>query len=362
MYASGANWAPVSNQYGCDRDQQRSANNPPMNGLEPIDQTLVPHRVLSGGAEMPCIGLGTFGSDHVDHQLVGAAVRTALTLGYRHIDCASVYGNEKEIGEVLSASSIERDELWISSKVWNDQHTNVAAACEQTLSDLRLGHLDNYLVHWPFPNFHPPHCDVEERNPEAVPFNPEAYLDTWGQMEDLVTRGLARHIGTSNMTVAKFEKVLPHVSLMPSVNQMELHPHFQQPELLGYLTDRGIAPIGFCPIGSPDRPERDRTPEDSSPTADPVIQNIAEKHGVHPATLCVAWAISRGHTPIPFSTKPKNIRSNLAAAVWEKLSKDELKRIEAIDRNCRLIKGQVFLWRDNQSWQDLWDEDGIIRN
>ncbi len=308
---------------------------------------------------MPGIGLGTFGSDHVDSAAVADAVGTALALGYRHIDCAAVYGNEAEIGAVLTRSSIPRAELWISSKVWNDRHGDVATACESTLADLGLDHLDNYLVHWPFPNHHAPHVDVDARNPHAVAFSAERYLDTWGQMEHLVERGLTRHIGTSNMTIPKLDAVLGHMSIRPSVNQMELHPHFQQPELVQYLHDHGVAPIGFCPIGSPARPERDRTEHDTSPTEDPVIVELAAARNIHPATLCISWAVTRGHTPIPFSTSPTNLAANLRAAT-QPLSSDEMRLLDDTDRQCRLIKGQVFLWRDGQSWQDLWDEDGTI--
>ncbi len=312
---------------------------------------------------MPSIGLGTFGSDHVSHSTVADAVNAALTLGYRHVDCASVYANEDQIGEVLSnhlGNTAPREDFWISSKVWNDGHDDVASACETTLSDLRLETLDMYLVHWPFPNFHPPHCDVDDRNPFAVPYQHEVFLETWAQMERLVSRGLVRHIGTSNMTEAKLDLLLPEVSITPAVNQMELHPHFQQPELFDYLLANAIAPIGFCPIGSPDRPERDRTPEDTSPTFDPVVVEIAERHGIHPATACVKWAIERGHTPIPFSTNASNIRANLEATTTPRFTSAEMASITSIDKRCRLIKGQVFLWEDDQPWQDLWDEDGVI--
>lgn len=331
--------------------------------IEPIDTALVPRITLPGGAVMPGIGLGTFGSDHVPHTDVAAAVDTAIAIGYRHIDCAAVYGNEAAIGAAITqhlGTTVTRDELWLSSKVWNDSHDRVAAACEQTLRDLSIDSLDMYLVHWPFPNFHPPHCDVEERNPDAVAYDSEAFRETWAQMESLVERGLTRHIGTSNMTVAKLEALLPDVSIRPVVNQMELHPHFQQPELRSYLREQNIAPIGFCPIGSPGRPERDRTAEDTSPTLDPVITEIADRHGLHPATACVKWAVDAGHTPIPFSTNPRNIRANLAATTLPPFTKDELSTISLADQQCRLIKGQVFLWKDDQSWRELWDEDGKI--
>ncbi len=320
----------------------------------------VPNRTLSSGAEMPGIGLGTFGSDHVSPAAVANAVRLGLDLGYRHIDCASVYGNEAEIGQVFASTDVPRDHLWISSKVWNDSHDRVAASCEQTLRDLQVDYLDNYLVHWPFPNSHAAHADVDERNPDAVAFNTEAYLETWEQMEGLVSRGLVRHIGTSNMTPAKFDAVLPSMAITPSVNEMELHPHFQQPEFIAYLRDCTIEPIGFCPLGSPNRPERDRTSADTSPTKDTAIAEIAHKRGVHPATICIMWAIANGHTPIPFSTSERNLASNLAAASAEPLSSEEIAIVGAADRDCRLIKGQVFLWKDGQSWTDLWDIDGVI--
>ncbi len=257
-----------------------------------------PSRTLATGAQMPGIGLGTFGSDHVSPAAVADAVRIGLDLGYRHIDCASVYGNEAEIGKVFATTTVAREELWVSSKVWNDSHHAVATSCEQTLRDLQLDYLDNFLVHWPFPNSHGAHADVDERNPNAVAFNSEAYLNTWGQMEALVERGLVRHIGTSNMTPAKFDAVLEYMTIAPSVNEMELHPHFQQPDFLAYLQERSIEPIGFCPLGSPNRPERDRTADDSSPTQDPTVIAIADDRGVHPASACIMWAVSNGHTPI----------------------------------------------------------------
>ncbi len=130
-----------------------------------VDPTLVPQRTLYSGAVMPAIGLGTFGSDHVSAAEVAEAVKGAAAAGYRHFDCASVYGNEAEIGtafEEILRGGIRREELWITSKLWNDKHgeDDVIASCRQSLADLRLDYLDLYLVHWPFPNFHPPGCDV----------------------------------------------------------------------------------------------------------------------------------------------------------------------------------------------------------
>jgi diketogulonate reductase-like aldo/keto reductase len=156
------------------------------------------------------------------------------------------------------------------------------------------------------------------------------------------------------------ELILRDAEIKPAANEMELHPHFQQPELFDYVTAHDILPIGYSPIGSPARPERDRTEDDTVDIEDPVMVEIARKHGIHPATLCVKWAAQRGQVPIPFSTNPRNILANIQSVTSPPLSDDEMKAIAAIDRNCRLIKGQVFLWKENQTWEDLWDLDGTI--
>jgi diketogulonate reductase-like aldo/keto reductase len=314
---------------------------------------------------MPAIGLGTFGSDHAPHTAVADAVKYAASIGYRHFDCASVYGNEDHIGKVfkeLFQSGLRRDEVWITSKLWNDKHgeDDAIASCGKSLADLQIDYLDLYLVHWPFPNRHPPGCDVSSRNPNAVPYIHENYMRTWRKMEELVDRGLVRHIGTSNMTIPKLELLFRDARIKPVANEMELHPHFQQPEFFRYLMEKGIQPIGFSPIGSPGRPGRDRTTDDTSPTEDHGIRQIAQRLGIHPAVVCIKWAVQRGQVPIPFSTNPRHILSNLLGVIGEPLTRQDMDTIEKLDRNCRLIKGQVFLWKDNQPWEDLWDVNGVI--
>jgi len=312
---------------------------------------------------MPAIGLGTFGSDHVTADEIAAAVEGAAEVGYRHFDCASVYGNEDRVGRALCAirrSGIAREDLWIVSKVWNDAHERVIESCRRSLADLGLEYLDMYLVHWPFPNFHPPGCDVSSRSPGARPYRHEDFLRTWRQMEELVDLGLVRHIGTSNMTIPKLRLLLRDARIRPAVNEMELHPHFQQPELFDYVRSQGIEPVGYSPIGSPARPDRDRTPDDSVDIEDPVIVRIAHRLGVHPAVVCVKWSAQRGATPIPFSTKRSNYLANLEGVAGEPLTSAEMADIAGIDRGCRLIKGQVFLWKPDQTWEDLWDPDGVI--
>lgn len=314
---------------------------------------------------MPAIGLGTFGSDRFQSSEIAAAVEGAAVVGYRHFDCASVYGNEPQIGYALqqvSRAGVKREQLWITSKLWNDKHSekDVISSCRQTLADLRLAYLDLYLVHWPFPNYHPPGCDVNSRSNDAKPYIHAEFMKTWRMMEELVSLGLVRHIGTSNMTIPKLQPLLHDARIRPAVNQMELHPHFQQPELFKFVQENGMVPVGYCPIGSPGRPERDRTPEDSAPIQDPVIVTIAERLGIHPAVVCVKWAVQRGQVPIPFSVNRDHYVGNLEGVVGEPLTEAEMHAISTVDRNCRLIKGQVFLWKQGQSWEDLWDLNGEI--
>lgn len=330
-----------------------------------VDPAIIPQKVLYTGAKIPAIGLGTFGSDRFSAEEVAEAVRGALSVGYRHIDCASVYGNQHLIGEVLREAmeaGIKREDLWITSKVWNDMHGqgDVLISCAQTLKDLKLDYLDLLLVHWPFPNHHEPGVDEDSRSPNAKPYIHENYMKTWRQMERLVEMGLVRHIGTSNMTVPKLKLVLRDAKIKPAANQMELHPHFQQPELFDFVVENGIIPIGFSPIGSPTRPDRDTTPEDTVDIEDPVIVKIAERLNVHPAVVCVKWAVQRGQIPIPFSVRRNEYLSNLYNVTVDPITDEEMKEIEKIDKNCRLIKGHVFLWKEGQTWEALWDIDGEI--
>lgn len=331
-----------------------------------VNPEIIPKRRLYTGAEMPAVGLGTFGSDKYSADQVANAVYGAVQCGYRLIDCAAVYQNEAQIGEVLKNlfddGVVRREELFITSKVWNDMHGEgkVLESCRQSLKDLGLSYIDLYFVHWPFPNYHAPGCDGDSRNPDSKPFSVEEFMTTWRQCEELVRMGIVKHIGMSNMTIPKLEAVLPLCEIQPAALEMELHPSFQQPELFDYAVKHEIQPIGYCPIGSPSRPERDRTAEDVADTQMPEIVEIAEAHHVHPAVICLKWAVQRGQIPIPFSVKEPQYISNLQCAAEDPLTDAEMERIRLADKNCRLIKGQVFLWKGARSWEDLWDLDGAI--
>ncbi|MGV8981467.1 aldo/keto reductase family protein [Clostridium sp.] len=328
-----------------------------------IDPKKVPQRTLYTGAKMPGIGMGTFGSDRFSADDIANAVKGAAGLGYRLFDGASVYGNEDLIGKVYKEildGGVKREELFITSKVWNNQHDNVIASCKQTLKDLQLDYLDCYFVHWPFPNAHGKGVSVDSRDPNAKPYIHEDFMKTWRQMEQLVEMGLVKHIGTSSVTIPKLELILRDAKIKPAVNEMELHPCFQQPELYKYCIDNNIEVIGFCPIGSPTRPDRDKTDTDIADIEEPIVVKIAKAHKVHPAVICVKWGVQHGHSPIPFSVHENEYYGNLSSAVEDPLTDEEMKELEGADKNCRLIKGQVFLWESAKDWEDLWDLDGTI--
>ena len=331
-----------------------------------IEQSAIPRRSLYDGTQIPALGMGTFGSDKYGAEQIAEAVYGGICAGYRLIDCAPVYQNEAQIGQalerILKEGVADRKELFITSKVWNDMHGEgqVIESCEKSLQDLGLSYIDQYFVHWPFPNYHAPGCDGDSRNPDSRPFSVEEFMTAWRQCERLVKEGKVRYIGMSNMTIPKLEAVLPLCEIKPAALEMELHPSFQQPELFDYAVAHGIQPIGYCPIGSPSRPERDRTAEDVADTQMPEIVEIAERHGVHPALICLKWAAQRGQIPIPFSVKEPQYVSNLQCITQDPLTEEEMDMIRRADKNCRLVKGQVFLWPGAKGWEDLWDMEGVI--
>lgn len=331
-----------------------------------IDPSAVPSFALSTGARIPAIGLGTFGSDRFSVEEIAASVGVALRTGYRLIDCASVYANEHLIGPVIADTcrqeGITREEIFVISKVWNDAHdpADAVASVHQSLADLKLDYLDALLIHWPFPNTHERFAAPDARNPLSRPYIHAEYMALYHALEDLVDAGLIRALGVSNMTIPKLKLVLRDARIAPAINEMELHPAFQQGELYQFSKDHDLAVIGYSPMGSPRRPERDKFDGDVADMEHPVVTAIAEEFGVHPAEVCLKWAVQRGHTAIPFSVKPAQIASNLRAVTEKPLTAAMLNAMRSVEANSRLIKGQVFLWEGSDSWLDLWDVDGTI--
>ncbi len=329
--------------------------------MKRIDQSVIPKKRLYTGAEIPCVGMGTFGSDRVSHEDVSEAAAGAIRCGYRLFDCAACYGNETQIGtvfqEAFQEKAVERKDLFIMSKVWNDMHRDVARACKKSIADLACDYLDMYFIHWPFPNYHAPGCDGDARNPDSSPFSVDEFLDTYRQCEALVDQGLIRHIGVSNMTIVKLDAVLPKLRIKPAAAELEMHPAFQQRELKEYLEAHDIVPVGYMPIGSPRRPERDIMEEDIADLEMPEIREIARAHGISPAATALKWAHQNGQIPIPFSVH--HYYENLECMTADPLTEEEMAVIATLECGNRLVKGQVFLWEGASDWHELWDEQAL---
>ena len=315
------------------------------------------HLTFSNEDIMPVIGLGTWKSDPGQ---VHDAVIEAIRAGYRHIDCAAIYGNEPEIGQALrqvfAEGIAEREELWITSKLWNSAHQqkDVLPALKQTLDDLQLDYLNLYLMHWPvalqsglgFPEKAEDFLSLEE-----VPL-----IETWRAIEACMDQGLVKHIGVSNFSEKKIRDLKEQATRAPEMNQVEMHPLLQQKELVAYCQEEGIHLTAYSPLGSGDRPERLKKEDDINLLEEPTINRIAEKHGCTAAQVLIRWAIERGTAVIPKSVTPERIRQNLAAAEVS-LDEEDMQQIAELDRHSRYIDGATWTMEGTSyTMTNLWDE------
>ncbi len=294
---------------------------------------------LRDGSRMPALGLGTWKSTPGE---VYEAVRVALEVGYRHIDCAAIYQNEAEVGralgEAFAAGVVKREELWITSKLWNDAHRpeHVGPALEQTLRDLGLEYLDLYLVHWPIAF---QHGVVFPSKPEEYATLAEVPLErTWEAMLGQRAKGRAKNVGVSNMGPARIA-LCEGVGEGPSVDQVECHPHLQQRELAAVCRDKGIVLTAYSPLGSPDRTTKKA--DEPSLLEHPTIREIAERHDKSTAQILLAWSIARGFVVIPKSVNRARISQNLEAPNIT-LSEADLAAIAEMDRGYRYVDGSFF--------------------
>ena len=334
------------------------------NQIEPIDSSHVAQLVLADGTLMPQAAMGTFHSDNPDLiETMEDVIVEAIRLGYRHIDCATAYQNEEVVGRAINRAIREglvtRDELFVTTKLWNKNMSTdeVIPACELSLELLQLDYVDMYAVHWPWPNFHVPGAAGNASNEHAVPYIHEDFMQVWGEMARLKKSGKAKNIGTSNQTQKTMELLLRDTddSNRPVYNQMELHPLFQQQELVEYFIENNVVPSGYMSLGSPRRPGRDRFAEHQEDMQHPVIQRIANETGLTPPQVCLAWAHQRENSKVGYVSMAERsewIKSNLGAATENVLSKEQFEAIDGdgtdenpgINANNRLIWGQVFFW------------------
>jgi len=311
---------------------------------------------FENGDKMPAIGLGTWKSEPGE---VGRAVQTALNAGYRHIDCAAIYGNEKEIGEALSRvfdkGTVKREEVWITSKLWNNAHKkeDVKPALKKTLSDLKLNYLDLYLIHWPVA-FKPGLEGFPENDDDFLSLDEAPLAETWNAMLDSKKHGLIKHAGVSNFSIKKLEQLTNVTGTTPSVNQVELHPYLQQNELLEYCKKNGIHITAYSPLGSTDRPDALKADDEPSLLENETIIKIAEKHNATPAQILIQWHVERGTSVIPKSTNPGRIRENLHSQEFT-FDEADMNQIKSLDRHFRFINGKFFETESNM-YRNIFDD------
>ncbi|MFE5731935.1 aldo/keto reductase [Streptomyces sp. NPDC056528] len=262
----------------------------------------VPSVALNDGTAIPQIGFGVF---QVPDDETTTAVAHALDAGYRSVDTAAVYGNEAGVGRALAASGIARDELYVTTKLWNaDQgYDATLRAFDDSLARLGLDHVDLYLIHWPAPAR-------------------DLYVDTWRAIGTLVADGRVRTAGVSNFNPAHLERLLDSSDLVPAVNQIELHPGLQQRELRALHAVHGIATEAWSPLAQ------------GAVLADPVVTGIADRHGKSPAQVVLRWHLQLGNVVIPKSVTPARIRENLDVLDFA-LSPEEMETMAGLDRGLR---------------------------
>lgn len=295
-----------------------------------------------GDLAMPSVGLGTW---KIERSEAAGAVRQALELGYRHIDSAADYGNEEETGQGLEAAigsgAVSRDDLWVTSKLWNTYHRkeHVRLACERSLNDLRLDYLDLYLIHFPISM---PFVPFEERYPpewlqpghDSMALDAVPLQETWQGMESLIEAGLVRAIGVCNYNTGLLHDLMAYADIKPANLQVESHPFLTQPNLLATAESYGISVTAFSPLGALSYVSLDMaTPDDTVLTADPVVE-AARRVNRTPAQVVLRWGVQRGTAIIPKTTRPERLKENIALFDFE-LSDAEMEAISGLNANRR---------------------------
>jgi D-xylose reductase len=321
--------------------------------------------VRVGEAQMPAVGLGLW---KLERETAAATVHDAIAKGYRHLDSATDYGNEVEVGQgiasALSAGLCTREELWLTSKLWNTDHAaaHVEPALKRTLKDLQVDYLDLYLIHFPIALAHVPH-DVRyppewlhdpEQPEQGMRLAPVPLAETWGAMEGLVKDGLVRHIGVCNYNSGLIHDLLSYASIKPAVLQIESHPYLTQERLLRLCNDRDIAVTAFSPLGALSYVELDMAGQSDTVLTNEAVLAAASRTGRTPAQVVLRWGVQRGTAIIPKTSKPERLVENLALFDFE-LSAEEMDAISALNANRRFNDPAHFCEAAFNTFHPIYD-------
>jgi diketogulonate reductase-like aldo/keto reductase len=287
---------------------------------------------LHNGVEMPVFGLGTW---QAEQTLTSAAVQEALKVGYRLVDAAWIYMNQKEVGEGMRLSGVQRDKVFLVSKLWmvHFQASKVRSAIEQIMEDLEVTYLDQLLLHWPIA------WATKDETSENwyLPKNEHGNFtvnesvdikDTWRELEKLYEEGKLRSIGVSNFSISELQYIVDHAKIKPQVNQVELHVRLAQTELKAFCKEHDIQVVGYAPLGSPGAMGV------KSLLEDPVVASVAAKHKSTNAAVLIRWSLQHGNVVIPKSTTPERIRGNLGCFDFE-LDIEDMVVLDAIGNDSR---------------------------
>ncbi|TVZ08884.1 alcohol dehydrogenase (NADP+) [Cellulophaga sp. RHA_52] len=287
--------------------------------------------------EMPILGLGTFRSEPNE---VYNAVLSAIKIGYRHIDCAAAYGNEKEVGnaiaDAIKLGLVKRNDLWVTSKLWNASHgaENVIPALNQTLEDLQLDYLDLYLIHWPVAL--KKGTEMPETASDFIPLSEVPLTNTWKGMEAALEEGLAKHIGVSNFNENQLKEIMATAVHQPEMNQVEMHPFLQQEALQSFCVKNDILLTAYAPLGSlVDENSTLRLLENDT------IKNIAKARRMSPAQVALAYTIQRGIAVIPKSINEARLLQNLET-LNHTLTEEDMALLKDLDKGHRFIDGEFW--------------------